>query len=64
VLWELGLELLETIPSLASGQEKKEIIFFGSMPHFCQPFFSESAGEKLSSVENEKKLCFKAIPSP
>lgn len=51
MLWELGLELLETIPGLASGQEEKEIILFGSVPYFCHPFFSESAGEKLSSVK-------------
>lgn len=51
--WELGLELLETIPSLVSGQNEQEIIFSGSVPHFCHPFFGESAGEKLSSVEQE-----------
>lgn len=53
MLWELGLELLETIPSLVSGQNEQEIIFSGSVPHFCHPFFSESAGENLSSVEQE-----------
>lgn len=51
--WELGLELLETIPSLVSGQKEQEIIVSGSVPHFCHPFFSESAGENLSSVEQE-----------
>lgn len=56
MLWELGLELLEIIPSLASDQGEKEIIFFGSVPHFCHPFFSESAGEKLNSVQQETQL--------
>lgn len=60
VPWELGLELLETIPSPASGQEEEEIISFGSVPHFCHPFFGESAGDKLSSVQQEK-FCFKVL---
>lgn len=51
--WELGLELLETIPSFVSGQNEQEIILPGSVPHFCHPFFSESAGKNLSSVEQE-----------
>lgn len=57
VLWELGLESLETIPSLASGQEEKEIIFFGSVPQFCHPFFTESAGKKISALLNNKRNC-------